>query len=112
MSDARRTLLLSGTIRGGHLNSSLLFKSNVNSHKSNSIDRLVKCTLPSTVCIRMYAAHADETLYQPVPGPDSLRQDRNLYLASRKTLIVGLLPPISGAKILTTPTYPDTTATC
>jgi hypothetical protein len=81
-------------------------------HKSNSVDRLVKCTLPSTVCIWMYAAHADKTLDQPVPESDSLRDDQHLYLARRKTLIVGLLPPISGAKRLTTPTYPDTTATC
>ena len=31
-------------------------------------------------------------------GRDGLRDDQHLYLASRKTLIVGLLPPISGAK--------------
>jgi hypothetical protein len=55
----------------------------------------------------MYAADADETLDQPLPGREILRQDQHLHLASRKTLIVGLLPPISGAKVLKTPTYPD-----
>ena len=42
-----------------------------------------------------------ETLViNPIPGRSSLRYDQHLYLASRKTLMVGLLPPISGAKEL------------